>query len=93
MADIVQYKYRATMYANTNSEYREKTREWARQGAYRIRAKDPEGYNEKHRVYQKDRYNNDPEFRAKKIASIKAYQAKKKAEKLIDETSLNTPNF
>ena len=93
MADIVQYKYRATMYANTNPEYREKTREWARQGASRIRAKDPEGYNEKQRAYQKDRYNNDQEFRAKKIASIKAYQAKKKAEKLLNGVSLNTTEF
>lgn len=79
----IEYKYLATKYANTNPEYRDKVRQWTRESAARRKARDPDLFREKQRDYIRDRYNNDPEFRERKIAIVKAYQARKKAEKAI----------
>jgi hypothetical protein len=88
MSGVVDYKYRSTMYANTNPEYREKARAWARESAARIRAKDPQAFREKQNAYLKDRYSNDPEYREKKLAYNRAYKEKKKASALAATSSI-----
>jgi hypothetical protein len=82
MAETVQYKWRSTMYANTNPEYREKTRKWVKESTARRIAKDPEAFKEMQRNYVNDRYKNDPEFRERKLAISKAYYERKKAQKI-----------
>ena len=77
----IEYKYLATKYANTNPEYRQKVRQWSRESAARQRARDPAADNEKKRNYLREKYNNDPEYRQRKIAQNKAYQERKKLER------------
>lgn len=79
----IEYKYLATKLANTDPAYREKVRQWSRESASRQRARDPAGDNEKKRNYLREKYNNDPEYRERKLAMNRAYQARKKAEKAL----------
>jgi hypothetical protein len=92
MEATIEYKYRATKLLNTDPTYRAKVNQWARESAVRQKARYPDGYREKQRIYMKDRYNNDPEFRERKLAMNRAYIARKKAEK-IAELALSAGNL
>jgi hypothetical protein len=88
MTIVIEYKYRSTMYANTNPEYREKARAWAREGAARLKAKYPQAFRKKQNAYLKNRYDTDLEYREKKLAYNREYREKKKAEAMTITPSL-----
>lgn len=78
---VVRPKYAtATWYYQNDEAYREKARQWSKESIQRLKAKDPEGFNEKNRVYMKNKYHNDPEYAQKqRDRALARYYAKKAA--------------
>ena len=78
----VQLKYKtASWYYKNDPEYKKKLQEWRKNNDAKHRAADPEGYNEKKRIYVKNKYQTDPEYREKKKAqALERYYAKKQSQ-------------
>lgn len=84
----------ASWYYQNDETYREKAKQWSKESIQRRKAKDPEAFNEKNRVYMKDKYQSDPEYAQKqRERALARYYAKKaaKSQELQEQPETETP--
>jgi hypothetical protein len=76
-AEIPLYK-RPSWYIKNVEGYKEKTHQWNKESLERKMANDPD-FKNKRNARNKERYENDPEYRQRRIQSVKRCYQKKKA--------------
>jgi hypothetical protein len=80
-ADTKKRYKNTTWYYQNSPDFREKAKKWSKDAIYKIRAADPEAFNEKQRDYIKNKYHTDSAYRERQKARALARYYAKKAEK------------